>query len=204
MLKNGWRISTLCGLKSITLGKVSNLLYSFAMKNFLLLLPCLIVLSACGSGLEVGNSTGERVTAPLDDESERRASRGKLTGEDGWEIFGGSDDKEDGSVGIGVNSFLWRATLDTLSFMPIASADPFGGVVLTDWYEDPKTPGERYKVNAMILDKRLRADGITVSLFKQKMENGVWRDTAVNDRLPRQLEDAILTRARELRIAQSK
>jgi hypothetical protein len=167
---------------------------------FVLALP---LLAACDGSY--GTESGERITAPMSNEDALRASRGKLTGEDGWDVFGGSD-KEDNAnnSGIGVNGFLWRATLDTLSFMPIASADPFGGVILTDWYEDPKAPGERYKVNAVILDKRLRADGVTISVFKQKMEKGGWRDQATNATMARQLEDTILTRARELKIAQSK
>ena len=76
---------------------------------------------------------------------------------------------------IGVNSYLWRATLDTLSFMPLASADPFGGVIITDWYEDPKAPGERFKVNALILDRSLRADGVKLTVFKQKQVKNAWQ-----------------------------
>lgn len=173
------------------------------MKRFLLAVPILLLLPACG--VDFGSSDGERVRAPKDNRYERIESRGRLTGEDGWTILGGEKDDESGGSGkIGVNSFLWRATLDTLSFMPIASADPFGGVILTDWYEDPQTPGERYKVNALILDKKLRADGVKLSLFKQKIGKNGWRDVAVDKTLARQLEDTILTRARELRIAQSK
>ncbi len=103
--------------------------------------------------------------------------------------------------GIGVNSFLWRATLDTVSFMPLASADPFGGVILTDWYTDPKTPNERVKVNAFILDRELKADGVRVRTFRQQSVDGQWRDAPVAEETGRKLEDAILTRARELRIA---
>jgi len=164
----------------------------------------LMSISACGGNY--GSSDGERVRAPQERDDALAASRGKLLGEDGLGIFGGDDDddNEDGTSGIGVNGFLWRATLDTLSFMPISSADPFGGVILTDWYEDPKAAGERYKINAVILDKKLRADGITISVFKQRMIEGNWRDQEVADSLKRQLEDTVLTRARELRIAHSK
>ncbi len=110
---------------------------------------------------------------------------------------------------LGVNSFLWRATLDTLAFMPLISADPFGGTprILTDWYEDPQKPGERFKVNALILDKTLRADGVKLTVFKQKLDKGSkngWRDQQVDSTLARQLEDTILTRARQLKIAQGK
>ncbi len=118
-------------------------------------------------------------------------------------LFGGADkDGKAGGSGIGVNSFLWRAALDTISFMPVASADPFGGVILTDWYENPETPGERFKMNVYILDKQLRADGVRVSVFKQKMDNGAWRDDKVPDTMATGIENTILTRAREIRVAQ--
>lgn len=142
--------------------------------------------------------------APKDHRDTRRENRGSLTGDGGlFSLGGGGRDEAAKGSPLGVNSFLWRATLDTLSFMPLASADPFGGVIITDWYEDPQTPGERYKANALILDKTLRADGIRVTIFKQRMEGGNWRDLPVDERLGRKLEDTILTRARELRIAQT-
>ena len=103
--------------------------------------------------------------------------------------------------GIGVNSFLWRASLDTVSFMPLQSADPFGGVIITDWYAPPETGQERFKVNIFILDRALRSDGIRAKVFKQRRATeGGWIDARADDQLDRQLEDAILTRARELRI----
>jgi hypothetical protein len=102
---------------------------------------------------------------------------------------------------VGVNSFLWHATLDTLSFMPLASADPFGGVIITEWYSAPSTPSERTKVTVYILDRRLRADGIKIAVFRQSRGNEGWIDSAVNPDTATKLEDAILTRARELRLA---
>ncbi|MDX2074172.1 MAG: DUF3576 domain-containing protein [Alphaproteobacteria bacterium] len=156
----------------------------------------LLILVACDSDIKT-----EPAGKPLDREDAQRESRGKLTGPGGLFEFGGGD-KESSSGGvIGVNSYLWRATLDTISFMPLTSADPFGGTIITDWYEDPKTPGERFKVTAIILDKTLRADGVRIQLFKQKLTKGSWRDQAVDDKLARALEDTILTRARELKIA---
>lgn len=174
-----------------------------SLKLYGLAALCLSTLILAGCNGYYGTESGERVKAPKDNRYARIESRGSLFGEDGgWDLLGGDDkNAENGGTGIGVNGFLWRATLDTLSFMPIASADPFGGVVLTDWYEDPKVQGERFKINAVILDKRLRADGINVSVFKQRMENGTWRDADVPTSMARQLEDTILTRARELRIA---
>ncbi|HEY4944192.1 MAG TPA: DUF3576 domain-containing protein [Rhizomicrobium sp.] len=103
---------------------------------------------------------------------------------------------------LGVNSYLWHATLDTLSFVPLASADPFGGVVITDWYSPPQTPNERMKVTVYILDRSLRADGLKVAVFRQtKDTTGGWADAQVAGETSTKLEDAILTRARELRLA---
>lgn len=151
--------------------------------------------------------TGEtKAEYPIPQDQARKYARGKLTG-DGLLTLGGDDDEDSSASSnpLGVNSFLWRATLDTIDFMPLASADPFGGVIITDWYEDPGAPGERFKVNALILDKTLRADGVKISVFKQQlMEGRGWTDIAVDPKLPRQLEDTILTRARELRLGQAR
>jgi Domain of unknown function (DUF3576) len=114
---------------------------------------------------------------------------------------GGGGNRNQQANQIGVNSFLWRAALDTLSFMPLASNDPFGGVIITDWRIDPNAPTERFKMTVYILDTRLRADGVKVNVFKQV--NGVngWVDAAVDPDTPIQIENAILTRARQLRLS---
>jgi hypothetical protein len=99
-----------------------------------------------------------------------------------------------------VNTFLWRASLDTIAFMPLASADPFGGVIITDWYSPPESPKERFKMSLFIMDRALHADGIRVSVFRQSQGNGgEWSDQPVNPKTAIELEDAILTRAREMR-----
>ncbi len=108
---------------------------------------------------------------------------------------------ESGQRILGVNSYLWHATLDTLSFMPLQSEDPFGGVIITDWYSSPQTPSERLKVTVYILDRRLRADGSKIAVFRQTKANEGWVDVAVNPDTATKLTDAILTRARELRLA---
>jgi hypothetical protein len=100
-----------------------------------------------------------------------------------------------------VNSYLWRASLDTMSFMPLASADPFGGVIITDWYMPPEVSRERFKVNVYILGRDLRADGLRAAVFRQSQDLlGNWVDARVDQRTATDLEDAILTRARQLRI----
>ena len=106
-----------------------------------------------------------------------------------------------GKMTLGVNSYLWHAALDTLSFMPLASADPFGGVIITDWYVAPNAPDERLKVTIYILDRNLRADGLKVVVFRQTRKAGVWNDVAPSPETAHKLEGAILTRARELRLA---
>lgn len=103
---------------------------------------------------------------------------------------------------IGVNGYLWRATLDTLAFMPLASADPYGGVVITDWYVNPEKPDERFKCTVYILDSRLRADGLNVAVFKQTRDAaGSWVDAPAAAQTETDIENAILTRARQLRLA---
>ncbi|WP_062732466.1 DUF3576 domain-containing protein [Sphingobium abikonense] len=100
---------------------------------------------------------------------------------------------------IGVNAYLWRATLDTLSFMPLAQTDSNGGVVVTDWYIDPNTPDERMKLTVSILDQDLRADAVRVAASRQVSQNGVWIDAPVKAATVQKLEEIILTKARDLR-----
>lgn len=131
--------------------------------------------------------------------------RPTIFGEGGL-TFGGDQKSlganQGGGGGIGVNSFLWRASLDTIAFMPVTSADPFGGVIITDWYSPPETPNERFKINLYILGRAMRADGIRAAVFRQALDaNGNWRDVPVEAEASRKLEDAVLTRARQLRAA---
>jgi Domain of unknown function (DUF3576) len=120
-------------------------------------------------------------------------------------LFGGSQGGGQGgggAAGVGVNSFLWRASLDTVSFMPLASADPFGGVIITDWFSPPETPDERFKLNVFILGRDLRADGVRASVFHQKKDpTGQWAEAAVDANTATDLENAILTRARQIRLS---
>ena len=103
---------------------------------------------------------------------------------------------------IGVNGYLWRATLDTLAFMPLASADPYGGTVITDWYANPEKPDERFKATVYILDTRLRADGLNVTVFKQvRGTDGSWIDAPTSPQTETDIENAILTKARQLRLS---
>jgi hypothetical protein len=104
-----------------------------------------------------------------------------------------------GGTGIGVNAFLWRGALDTISFMPLSSADPFGGVIITDWYSPPGTTGERFKATIYILSRDLRSDGVRVNLFRQVMQNGQWVDATVSGDTVGDIENKVLDRARRMR-----
>ena len=113
----------------------------------------------------------------------------------------GASSSSGSGLGVRVNAFLWRAALDTISFMPLANADPFGGIILTDWYRPPETASERFKVNVYILDSELRADGLRVSVFRQRLDaRGAWRDAKVSADTGTNLENAILKRARQMRV----
>lgn len=100
---------------------------------------------------------------------------------------------------IGVNSYLWRASLDALSFMPLVQTDSAGGVIVTDWYVNPSNPGERVKVSVAILDQDLRADALRVAASRQVSQGGTWVEAPVQAATVQKLEDIILTKARDLR-----
>ena len=124
----------------------------------------------------------------------------------GLVIFGVEKEREErqaaaaaGTGGLSVNAYLWRAALDTLSFMPLASADPFGGTIITDWYSPPQAQGERFRAQAYVMGRQLRSDGVRVQIFRQALERGQWVDSPVSAATNSEMEDKVLARARELR-----
>ncbi len=144
----------------------------------------LLALTACSSG------GGARTFQTQDDSG------------GGLRLFGRGKAAAATAPAISVNAYLWRATLDTLSFMPLASADPYGGVIITDWYVNPEKPDERFKCTVYILDARLRADGLNVAVFKQNRDaTGAWIDAPAAGQTETDIENAILTRARQLRLS---
>ena len=117
-------------------------------------------------------------------------------------LGGGAKPTSTAQAGIGVNAFLWRATLDTLSFMPLDSADPWGGVINYDWYTNPQTPNERFKATVFILDTRLRSDALNVTVSKEVRDStGGWTGAPVAAQTETDLENAILTKARQLNLS---
>lgn len=166
------------------------------MNRFLPLFAVFLLLSACSS-----ESVKVDPTYPTERPGTQFKKGESVFGEGGLDIFGGKKKEEPGS-GIGVNAYLWRASLDTVSFMPISAADPFGGTIITDWYSPGNVQDERLKANIIILDRQLRADSVRVALFRQTKDGSGWHDTEVSKTAERQMEDTILTRARELKVKQ--
>ena len=132
----------------------------------------------------------------------KRNKERKLFGPDGINIGGNiNTGKQQTGAAIGVNSFLWRASLSAVSSVPLESADPFGGVILTEWYSPIDNPQERFKVTIYILDQQLRADAVEVTVFReQKSQQGEWLRAPTNPDTASKLEDLILTKARALRV----
>ncbi|MBL8628547.1 MAG: DUF3576 domain-containing protein [Rhodospirillaceae bacterium] len=159
-----------------------------------------LALAACGSsGSSDSYRTSPDYRAQSPGDAEQRETIFSQGGIGNINLFGSDKEGRDGAVAV--NAFLWRASLDTLSFLPLASVDPFGGVIITEWYAPPETPEERFKVNVYILGRTLRADGLKVSVFRQTNDGtGRWNDAPVGADVSREFEDAVLTRARQLRL----
>lgn len=167
------------------------------LRAWLFALPALIPMALTGCA-------NSRYVEPWEynDPAYRNRNNGALFGDSSlFSTAKGNKDSEGGGAGtgLGVNAYLWRGALDTLSFMPLASADPFGGVIITDWFQPQTSQGERFKATAYILGRSLRADGVKVTIFRQAAQNGVWVDQPVNATTNSEIENRVLARARELR-----
>lgn len=176
-----------------------------ALRASAFLIAATVAVAACGQnqGADIGTVDRRNSDIQRGIAGRTQQSGGSVFGPGG--IFGSKDEKRKGidEPGVAVNAYLWRASLDTLSFMPLASADPFGGTIITDWYTLPESPDERFKINIRILGRALRADGVRASVFRQEKDaTGGWVDAVVAEETATNLENAILVRARQMRIAQ--
>lgn len=155
----------------------------------------------CSVPLMVGgcSGTGEEEPEP------RQVAASTAGGENGGlldGLLGAATSGRRSGENITVNSYLWRASLDTISFLPLSTADPFGGVIITDWYTPPEAPQERFKMSVYIMGRELRADGVKVAVFHQRANGtGDWVASALATETATNLENQILTRARQLRLA---
>ena len=155
-----------------------------------------ILLFAACSGIETDPDT------QYPDPRRKKRMESSLFGDGGLTLFDSNPTRGTAATpSLGVNVFLWRAALDTVSFMPLASADPFGGTILTDWYSPTETPNERFKLNVYIVDQDLQTSSLRVSAFKEKKDtNGMWKSENSVATLQTDIENAILTRARQLKL----
>lgn len=169
------------------------------MKNIVVIIITLIFVTAC-AGVEKTAQYPTGMDRDGVNGNDIYSEKESIFGEGGLSIFG-NDKKASTGDSITVNSQLWRASLDTVSFMPLTNVDPFGGVILTDWYNDPATPDERYKLNVFVIGSQLRSDAIRVSAFQQKQKRGKWVDVAVDSSIATKIEDTILTRARQIQVS---
>ena len=181
----------------------------FKVKNIFIIVTAIFLNAFLISGCSLEDADIVKAPAPEDTIFKRERERREALGEDDsfvGDIFknvlgGGKDKGATGGGGIGVNTYIWKATLETLSFMPLISADPFGGVIITDWHSESETSKEKFKIVAYILGTELRVDGIKIAVFKKiKNENGDWVDKKTNKVLQSKVEDAILTKARKYKI----
>ena len=154
-----------------------------------------IVLCAAALATSACSSDSASEPEPRQVEANTGGNGGLIDG-----FLGGVSGGGQRSENITVNSYLWRASLDTISFLPLTAADPFGGVIISDWYSPPETPNERFKVTVYILDRELRADGLRVAVFRQARSKNSWIEAKVDERTGRDIENAILKRARQMRI----
>jgi Domain of unknown function (DUF3576) len=176
----------------------------FALTPAITLTIAIVLLAGCGN-------TKPNPTDPAYSGIDSPGSTGQMPGGsvlgDSSLVFGTAKQRPGNAAGgggagggsLGVNAYLWRGALDTLSFMPLSSADPFGGVIITDWYTPPTANGERFKATAYILGRELRSDGVRVSIFRQILQNGQWVDAQVSPVTVGEIENKVLSRARELR-----
>jgi len=140
----------------------------------------------------------------MKDAENRLRTGGGLFGKKGSINFGGGEDnKTVSSIGMPINPYLWRGSLETIGFMPLSSADPFGGIIITDWYSDGKTINERCKINIFIKGLELKTNNLKVNSFCQSLENNTWIDLPISASTNTQLENAILNKAKKIKLAKN-
>ena len=139
----------------------------------------------------------------MDDAQNRLITGGGLFGKKGsMDLFGGENTSEQTSIGMGlpINPFLWKASIETISFMPLASTDPFAGTIITDWYTAENSLGERCKLNIFINGADMKTDNLKVSSFCQSLKNNQWVNSPSNIEDNIKLENAILNKAKKLKL----
>ena len=164
------------------------------------------IIARSGTLMSTGTPAQKRLA--LEDAQNRLITGGGLFGKGGIDLVNTDKSKKEKtsytSIGMPINPYLWRGTLETIEFMPLLSADPFAGIIITDWYTDENSPGERCKLNVFIKGAEMKTSNLKVSSFCQKLsDSGSWVDKKINQTNNAKLENAILNRAKKIRLAQS-
>ena len=139
----------------------------------------------------------------MKDAENRLRTGGGLFGKKGMTLGTNEDKKTVSSIGMPINPYLWKGSLETVGFMPLSSADPFGGIIITDWYSDGQTINERCKINIFIKGLELKTSNLKVNTFCQSFENSKWVDLPISASVNAQLEDAILNKAKKIKLAKN-
>tara|TARA_X000000950_G_scaffold81462_1_gene102475 strand:- start:518 stop:1063 length:546 start_codon:yes stop_codon:yes gene_type:complete len=160
------------------------LFWSFSMR-FLLYLPLFLLVSC--SSIQPGG--------PIKEEEQVSV----LTGKAGGWVISDLGSKKKSTTSLPVNAIAWRAALDTASLLPLADVDTFAGTIVTEWYSLPNRADERIKLTIFVVGRELRSDSVSVRVHVQRRSANGWSDTARDEAFARQIEDLILSRARELR-----
>ena len=157
------------------------------------------------SGTKVSSAT--RKKAALSDAETRLSTGGGLFGENSFDLLGNTNKEKSVSgfttVGMPINPYLWSASLETLSFIPLSSADPFGGTIFTDWYSSESNENERCKINVFIKGAELKTQNLRVSSFCEVFKNNKWVGVGTNSQDNISLENAILNKAKKLKLKNS-
>ena len=147
-------------------------------------------------------SSADRKELALRDAENRLTTGGGLFSSNGIDLFGGDNKNSGGFAGVGmpINPYLWSASLETLSFMPLSSADPFGGTIFTDWYGSEVNENERCKINVFISGAELNTQNLRVASFCEVFKNNKWIGIKTNNEDNISLENAILNKAKKLKL----
>ena len=155
------------------------------------------------SGTKFRGGTPEKNAMQMSDALNRLKSGGGLLGPKGLAIggMGGEENKKVASIGMPINPYLWRASLESVSFIPLSSADPFGGIIITEWYNDKKNFNERCKINIFVKGVELKTTNLKASIFCQESISGNWIDKEIDKDKSIAFENAILEKAIKFRLA---
>ena len=150
-----------------------------------------------------GGTPKEEQFALADAENRLRTGGGLLGGKNGLNLGNDNSKKKSTSIGLPINPYLWKGSLETIDFMPLASVDPFAGIIITDWYSSQNVPDERCKINIFIKGQEMKTDNLKVNSFCQIFSNGRWVDIKNDINDDAKLENAILNKAKKIRLSQS-